>query len=251
MTKKVARLRLGPIPYIEKGAGPTLLFLHGAIAMPDAYTDLLELLSQTYRVIAPTHPGHGDALPITNDWKLHMFADIYTEFLSVTSTVPSFIVGHSFGGVLSLLLAHEFPDAGIVVMDPCGLPLPLTVKEYVSFMVAEAAELVKKRPDLDAIKEIVPPTETLIYTIIHHPEDIVWFPEHIPVMDVSENLKNITNHVTIIWGEHDKIVPPSIGEKMAELLSNGRIHIYPDKGHLYPVTEAKWTAGEILKVIAP
>jgi pimeloyl-ACP methyl ester carboxylesterase len=241
MEEKIVELSRGLVPYLVGGSGPTILFFHGAIAMPQAYLGLFKLLEKNYRIYAPTHPGHGNAFSITKDWKLDDYIDTYQEFIKNVEITPHIIMGHSFGGLLSLLLAPFFLQATLVVMDAPGLPLPFTVKDYVMFMFKEAEDLIKQRPDLAALQETVPAAGTLLYTIVRHPEDMTWFPERLPTMDISDYLKSVKNKTILLWGNDDKIIPIEIGKKMEELLPHSRLITLFNKGHLYPVTDPQIT----------
>ena len=44
---------------VEEGSGPPLLFLHGISGLN--WGEAMELLAKNHRVIAPRHPGYGDA----------------------------------------------------------------------------------------------------------------------------------------------------------------------------------------------
>lgn len=250
MIEETIRLTRGSIPYLVGGSGPTLLFFHGGIAMPHAYIGLFRLLENNYRIYAPTHPGHGKAFSITRDWKLDDYINTYQEFVKNLEITPNIIMGHSFGGLLSLLLAPFFRQATLVIMDAPGLPLPFTVKDYVTFMFKEAEDLIKQRPDLAALQETVPAAGTLLYTIVRHPEDMTWFPEQLPTMDISEYLKSVKNKIILLWGNDDKIIPVEIGKKMEALLPHSRLVTLINKGHLYPVTDPAETYRKIQEALS-
>lgn len=249
MVEKTLTLSRGDIPYLEAGSGPVLLFFHGAIAMPRAYIQLIDLLSRHFTVIAPTHPGHGNAFPIDRQWKLTDFIDTYREFISALAVTPRILTGHSFGGTFSLLLSRYFPDVSVIAFDPPGLPLPLTVNEYVKFMVDEARDLLAARPGLETLTETAKASGTLFYTISRHPQDVWWFSEHTPVLDLRSDLPELTSPIALFWGIHDDIVPVANGREMARLLPHATLTEFPDLGHVYPVTEPEFTCREMENVL--
>jgi pimeloyl-ACP methyl ester carboxylesterase len=236
MEERSISLKNGSLFYFDTGSGRNVLFLHGGIATPGAYEGILRYLGHTMRVIAPTHPGHGRSFPISHEWKLDDFVRTYTSFLECLSVIPDIMVGHSFGGMLALLLAKTYGNAAVIAFDPVGLPLTLTAKEYISFMTEEAAALMNRAGDLSVVRRTIPAIETLVHTIVRHPEDPVWFSEHIATFDIGDTLKRLMNRVALVWGARDRIVPVSVGTSMARMIPNCSLRIIPDAGHVYPVT---------------
>jgi haloalkane dehalogenase len=51
------------VHYLDEGAGPPLLLLHGNPTWSFLYRDLIRSLSDQYRCIAPDHPGFGLGRP--------------------------------------------------------------------------------------------------------------------------------------------------------------------------------------------
>lgn len=239
-------LNHGKISVLSGGNGPNIVFLHGAIATAMAYERLFKMLTPEYRVMAPTHPGHGDSFAISEDWKLEQFIRTYLELFSTMQIVPEIIMGHSFGGMLALLLGKYFPESKILVMDASGLPLTLTVSEYAEFMVAEIKALYRKRPDLEILRDAAPVAGTLVSTVVRHPEEMLWMSKHITHFDITDDLKRISNKTALFWGEYDAIVPLEIGEKMRQLIGGSKLRIFHNMGHIYPVVEAGMTYQAIL-----
>jgi pimeloyl-ACP methyl ester carboxylesterase len=250
MDNKKIELKHGVIPFLEDGSGTPLLFLHGAIATPLAYQPILELLAKRFRVIAPTHPGHGEAFSIFNTWRLIDFVETYREFIQKLDFIPQVIVGHSFGGTLALLLARHFSNASIVVLDAPGLPLRLDISTYIKFMIREADDVIRLRPELATVEKTMNAAGIVVETVIRHPEDIPWLLTHMTSLDITPELSLIRNRVHLLWGADDKIVPSDIGEAMQTFIHRSKLIIFPGRGHIYPVTEAEFTHKEILKALA-
>ena len=249
MEEKQATVTQGHIPYLVAGSGPTIVFLHGGVATPYAYIPLLEALAPQYTVIAPTHPGHGKSFPISNEWTLSEFVSVYHEFFQSTGVQPDFLVGHSFGGTLALLLAAAGKGKGAVAMDCPGLPFPFSPSEYINIMLEEAKDVVRHNPDIHHVGQIVGAAGTLVETIIQHHDDIPWLYRTVPVMNIQHELLRIRIPVSVLWGEQDKIIPKDVGERMSKLIAGSAITVFPDRGHNYPVTAHDFTATELRKIL--
>lgn len=85
------------------GAGPALLFLPGSYGHYSAWRDIQSSLSGQYRLISTSLPGYGGSLETrskhTND-TTEMIA--FVEWLIKKIGEPVHLIGHSFGGLVSL-----------------------------------------------------------------------------------------------------------------------------------------------------
>ena len=98
-----------------------VVFLHGLLAFTEAYSELIERLSQRYYVIGIDLAGHGRSSIDTTNFS---FNNIVSDILSVTNylQIDRFhIVGHSAGGFLALYITKLFPDKVLKVVSIASL----------------------------------------------------------------------------------------------------------------------------------
>jgi pimeloyl-ACP methyl ester carboxylesterase len=111
--------------YGEAGAGPPVLFLHGWGLDHRVYKRALaRLVAAGAHVIAPALPGFGgtEALP-GDEQTLSGFSAWLTRFLDVVGCAePVQVIGHSFGGGVAIMFAHDHPDCvrGLVLVNSIG-----------------------------------------------------------------------------------------------------------------------------------
>ena len=106
--------------YSDTPAGqPLVLFFHGNSFPASTYNVMLNALRQRgMKVEALEKIGHNPAYPVTSNWphlveEVHAFAKPLVE----VHLGPVVLVGHSLGGMLSLMLAAQHPElAQAVVM---------------------------------------------------------------------------------------------------------------------------------------
>ena len=105
------------------GAGPPVVFLHGAYGLQ--WDPFLDNLSQSHTVYAPEHPGTTpgapDALkPLDNLWDLVLY---YYELFDELGLDAPAVIGHSFGGMVAAEIAATNPErvSKLVLIDPIGL----------------------------------------------------------------------------------------------------------------------------------
>ncbi len=106
--------------YPDVPAGqPLVLFFHGNSFPASTYNVMLnDLRRRGMQVQALEKIGHNPDYPVTSNWP-HLVQEIhaFAKPLIDAHTGPVVLVGHSLGGMLSLMLAAQFPDiAHAVVM---------------------------------------------------------------------------------------------------------------------------------------
>jgi pimeloyl-ACP methyl ester carboxylesterase len=98
-----------------------VIFSHGNGFPASTYNSFTQDLSRRgYQVSAIEKLGHNPRFPVTSNWPhlVDELAEFAQQTLSQTGQKP-FLVGHSLGGLLSLMCASEHPGlaAGVVLLD--------------------------------------------------------------------------------------------------------------------------------------
>lgn len=106
---------------VASQAQPLIVFSHGNGFPASTYRVLLEALrSRGFAVEALEQFGHDPRFPVTSNW-----THLVDELLAFVARVrerdaqPAFLVGHSLGGLLSLMAAAREPSwaRGVVLLD--------------------------------------------------------------------------------------------------------------------------------------
>jgi pimeloyl-ACP methyl ester carboxylesterase len=250
MQEKRVAVSRGSLVYLEHGHGEQVAFFHGGLATPRAYIPLLELLGNHFHIIAPTHPGHGDSFRLPNVWSLDDFLHTYMEFFKKLRSEPAILIGHSFGGLLALLLAAAGIGKRAVLFSPTGLPFQPTAKAYLAAKQREISELLAYAKDSTRVKQTLSAAGTLLYTATRHPENIPWLTRRLPLLDISKRLHDVRIPVVLLWGEDDGIVPVSTGRLMQLLLPKAELRVLPGKGHTYPVTDVQFSYQQLMGIFS-
>ena len=96
----------------------TIVFSHANSFPASTYQALFESWeAQGYTVHAIEQYGHDPRYPVTQNWP-HLVAQLQ-NFIASEVGHPAYLVGHSLGGYLSLMLASQHPEGcqGVVVLD--------------------------------------------------------------------------------------------------------------------------------------
>jgi pimeloyl-ACP methyl ester carboxylesterase len=98
--------------YLERGAGPELVLLHGSGLFADdfALSGLLDRAAQDYHVIAFDRPGFGYSdRPSGTSWTPEAQAKLVYQALHALRVEHPIVVGHSLGAQVALAMALDFP----------------------------------------------------------------------------------------------------------------------------------------------
>ena len=87
---------------------PSLHFVHGNSFPAGTYSAMLKHLREHYRVDALAMHAHDPQFPVTDGW--HELVQELIVTLTSRYTEPVILLGHSMGGMLSLMAARARPD---------------------------------------------------------------------------------------------------------------------------------------------
>lgn len=220
------------------GAGPPLVYLHGVAPAGD-WLPLHDLLARQFTVYAPDHPGFGkterpDWLEEMNDLVFH-----YDELFRVLGLERPAVAGFSMGGWIAAEFAVTYPDrvGALVLFNAAGLhldhaPIPdlsalsrerLTETVFHDPLIAEGYYQARVTPD-ERLRQYRAMTTTAL--LAWNP----WFDPKLP-----RRLRRITCPTLLLWAEHDRLIHPAYGEAYQAGISNSRLEILPNCGHMAPI----------------
>ena len=227
----------------EGGAGPPLLFLHGAGGFRPGPA-FLELLGRQRRVIAPSHPGFG--ISGLADWmdRPDDIAHLYLELLDRMGIDQLDVVGTSFGGWIAAELATMQPRRirRLVLVAPAGVKTGSRDTLDIPDMFATPADVIQRMLYVDPDKFKVDPTamsDEDLRIMLRNRESFAlfaWEPYlHNPKL--PHRLHRVTCPTLFLRGAKDGLISAEYTERYAALLPDARIVTLPDTAHV-PQLEA-------------
>lgn len=103
--------------------GPPLVLLHGATLWWHDLEPLIPSLMQSWHVYACDMRGHGKSSRTPGEYRAEEFASDVIQFIQTQIQESVVLVGHSAGGVYTLLVAAQIPEMvrAIILLDPATI----------------------------------------------------------------------------------------------------------------------------------
>jgi len=223
------------IRLMRGGAGDPLVVLHGASGA--SWLPFMEKLAQRFDVIAPEHPGFGEA--DTPDWleTIHDLAYFYLDLLAEQKLDRVHLVGLSLGGWVAAELAVRSTQrlASLTLAGAAGLYVE-GVAQIDPFLRSEEDRLRDFFYDPKAADEIVaratrPEYEDIALKNRATVARLAWQPRsHDP--DLAKWLHRIDVPTLLIWGDHDRMFPKQHALAYQRSIPGAKMLIVPECGHV-------------------
>jgi len=227
------------------GNGPPLLYLHGAVGQK-GWAPFLELLSRQFTVYAPYMPGYGAAAGLEH---LNDLADLtlyHLALLDALGVERAHVVGHFLGGMIAAEMAAFSPASvnRLVLVSPAGV---WRDEEPVADLLAlNASELAGR---LAATPEGTASIEGLAESLAQdRMQDIAAagkFLWPLPDKGLNRRAYRIKAPTLILWGEQDRINPPSYAADFQRLIARSSTGTVANAGHLLMLEQAEAFAGSV------
>ena len=220
--------------YQRAGSGRPVLVLHHDIGTPD-HLPFYDSLADKFDVIVPNHPGFG--VPERPQWMRHPrdIASIYQWLLAELGIERASLVGLGFGGWVAAemcaLAPRDFHRLVLVgamgVKPPEGDILDQAIISYIDYARAgfhDQAAFGRVFGDVS--------TDQLVAWDLCREMSfrIAWKP-YMYSQTLPHLLGGVRAPALVVWGEDDKVVPKSAGERYARSLREARFEIVAAAGH--------------------
>ena len=231
-TVQVAGLTL---QYRQSGTGEPLLVLHHDIGSP-AWLPFYEQLAQRFTVRVPSHPGYdGSERPewMRSVWDL---AVVYQCAIRALGIEHPALVGLGFGGWVAAEMATMAPGRfrRLVLVGAMGIHPPAG-EIFDQALVNTQVYIHTGLQDANAFEAafgVEPSVDQLEQWEINREMTfrIAWLP-YMYSQTLPHLLSCVDTPALVVWGDQDRIVPLSAGERYAEVLPNARLEIVRGGGH--------------------
>ncbi|WP_410767007.1 alpha/beta fold hydrolase [Haloferax sp. DFSO60] len=257
--------------YVEAGAGPPVVFIHGAVLDHRQWRPQQRALADEYRTIAYDVRGHGRTGGSARArYTINTFVADLDSFIRKLSLDRPVLCGLSMGGCIAQAYAAAFPDriSGLVLVDTFT-PELFDRREWFQRSVT--------------LRATIPPVRLLGYERVE--KVMVWFQERIegrqsggnyerivnlrangPKMDTEEfakviralasfheipvTLAAISVPTLVLYGEHELAFVRRHAEKLGAVVPDVVIQEVPDAGHASNLDNPEYVTAQLRLFLA-
>lgn len=264
------------VHYVDKGAGPPLVLVHGLGGQLQHFThSMLERLVGEYRVVMIDRPGAGystRARGASN--RLSEQADVVAGVIRALELERPLLVGHSLGGAVSLAVALAHPEllGGLALIAPLSHVVseappvfaPLAIesalaRRLVAWTLATPLAIRNSQAVLAQIfaPEPVPADVATAAGGLLALRPSAFYETSSDLVAVNDDLPSMVPRypelrlpVGILFGREDHILSPAVhGDALAAAIPGATLELV-EGGHMLPFTAPDRTAAFVRGVAA-
>ena len=136
-----ASLPCGKVFYTKSGSGPDMILLHGWGCDNTTLESVRRTAALTHTVYNLDFPGFGSSPEPEGIWSVFDYADMLGQFIAATGIKRPVLLGHSFGGRVSIIYASAHHDVDkVVLVDSAGVRNPLPLRKRLKVAAFKAAK---------------------------------------------------------------------------------------------------------------
>jgi len=217
------RLQIGPVSvaYQVAGAGEPIVLIHGLSGSGRWWSRNIPALAARFQVHVLDLIGFGGSRG-RQAFVLAEAAAYVLAWMDHLELHRASLVGHSMGGFIAADLAAGFPErvCRLVLVDAAALPF-------------DSSHLRRPRGLVQAMRGLPLTFWPVLATdaLRAGPITIARAARELLRTDLTSRLTHITTPTLIVWGRHDTIVPPTVGEQLSRSLPDARLALIDNAGH--------------------
>ncbi len=222
------------INYETSGEGKDILILHGWGVNIGTVRPIIKALDPYFKVWALDLPGFGGSAVPPEDWDVYSYADFIVKFAGKVGISNPILIGHSFGGRISIILAaKKMLDINKMILTGSagvkpkhGADYYLKVYSYklmkkaarcIGAFSKTAEEKIKGMFGSEDYKNANPVMRKIMVKVVN--EDLTYL------------MPDIKASTLLIWGENDDATPVSDGKLMEKLIPDAGLVVLSGAGH--------------------
>ena len=226
--------------FYDNSSKINLIYLHGWGQNINMMMPIAKPFIKKYNVLIIDLPGFGDSEEPSSVWSIYDYADMVHELAKDCKMKNPILIGHSFGGKISLVYASMYDTKKLVL-----LASPYRKKIGKVSFKTKVLKTMKKVPGLKGLAE----ASKKYFGSTDYKNAYVMMRQvlvrHVN-LDVSEDAKKIKCPTLLIWGTLDDAVPYNDALDLEKIISNCGLVTYEGNTH-YAYLERLAQTNNVLK----
>ncbi len=240
--------------YELHGEGRPLVLISGIGYSLWQWHRMVPFLEKYFQVIAFDNRGAGQSDKPAGPYSARMLAADTAGLLDALGIEKAIILGHSMGGFIAQAMALDFPskvERLILCSTNFGGPRAIPVTPEAMKVLSDVTSDALSRFKNGLVVSTAPGwaernpqvLDEWIRWRVANPVDPAPYQAQmaiglslIPEAAAFESkLHRIESPTLILFGAHDKVVPPENADLLARQIPNSKVIIFPDAGHFFPI----------------
>jgi pimeloyl-ACP methyl ester carboxylesterase len=246
VTYRTHRLDSYSVRSMEMGEGPPLIFVPGLAGGSQLHLPLLSQLAQYFRVISFEFRGEDLVFTRRNTTDLHTMAEDLAEFIQLGGWERPYLLGTSYGGILSLLMAKKHP--GLIqslVVQGVGDRFQPGILRYLTGQILTRFPLMEANPFIRQVFTMLLGGANVPERLIDFAMRQSWTTDQavmaqrfrsVARLALAAEVQGMSVPTLVLTGNRDIIVTKASSEHLARNLSDCRMLPISGGGHLAGIT---------------
>ncbi|MEA3471756.1 MAG: alpha/beta hydrolase [Thermodesulfobacteriota bacterium] len=235
--------------YLEKGTGEPVILIHGFFYNSCMWEKNIDVLAEKFRVFAIDLWGFGYSTRDPLDYGYPLYENQICAFMDALGIKKATLIGQSMGGGTCIRLAANHRDRieRLVLVSPAGLPNPYRLIARLPTLPGVGNILLRMPGNLTRRialwnffynRKLITDTD---FENITRPHKIKGSAEVMlkilrarffdTLMSEIISLKETDIPTLIVWGRHDRGIPPEKGIQLNSIIKGSRLEILDRAGH--------------------
>jgi pimeloyl-ACP methyl ester carboxylesterase len=253
------------VRYIDVGAGPAVVLLHGFASSLETWAAVIPALEKTHRVIALDLRGFGWTDRPEADYSPQGQAELVLEVLDHLGVDRAAVVGHSWGASVALALTLRAPArvTRLALYDAWAYESQLPSffvwarlsgvgETLFSMYYREQAERRLALAFHDK-RHVTPELIDAVYKAMERPGTVAAALATVRgqrFTEVERRYREIDKPTLILWGREDRVSALAMGERLQRDLRQAQLRTYARCGHFPMLEAASESTGDLVQFLS-
>ena len=222
------------VRYKSTGSGTDVVLLHGWGCDLTIWEGVQRHLENAFRVTSLDFPGFGQSAELPAAWGIEDYTAWFELFLAELGITDPILVGHSFGGRVSLVYASRNPVRKMILVDAAGVKPCRSLKYYAkvySFKTMKrlaplflgkkkAGEMIEKRRKKAGSNDYNAASPVMRATL-----------SRVVNEDLRRTMPLVKASTLLVWGSADTATPLRDAKIMEKLIRDSGLVVFEGAGH--------------------
>lgn len=220
------------VHYKSLGQGPNVVLLHGWGCNTDTFAVVQNALMKNFCVTAIDFPGFGQSDQPPSVWGVEEYTRCTEDLLQKLDIQNPTLIGHSFGGRVSILLSSRNPIKKIILTDAAGVK-PQNTKISAGKVFSKLKDISKKIIGEKLTEKISSPFANKLASEDYKNASGIMkeILKKVVGEDLQSEMPKIKASTLLIWGANDTATPVSDAKIMEKLIPDAGLVVFPGCGH--------------------